>query len=134
MKSIRAVAIATLVFLGVTSLVGAVPLIMDPSGKMLTMPLSMLEHSPFSSFLIPGIILLVANALLSFWVLALVMRKKPLYACWTALQGCVLFGWITVEVIMIRAVVWAHYVYWAVALILILCGSFLRKDAPKAAS
>ncbi len=134
MKIIRSVAIAALIFLGITSLIGAAPLIVDSSGTMLRMPLSLLEHSPFRSFLIPGIILLTANCLLSFWVLALALRKALRYGRWIALQGCVLFGWITVEVVMIRAVVWAHYIYWAVAVLLILCGWLLRKDAAKPAA
>jgi hypothetical protein len=130
MKSVRAIAIAALIFLGVTSLIGAVPLILAPSGVMLRMPLSLLEHSPFTNFLIPGIILLTANGLLSFVVLALLLRRSALYAWWVVLQGCVLAGWITIEVAMIRAAIWAHYVYWAVALVMILCGWLLRNDAP----
>jgi hypothetical protein len=132
MKLVRAVAIATLAFLGITSLVGAVPLIIDPAGKMLSMPLSLLEHSPFRSFLIPGIILLSSNCLLSFWVLAKALRNMPRYGYWIALQGFVLTGWITVQIVMIRTVIWAHYVYLAVAAILVFCGWLLRRDAPKA--
>ena len=129
MKVVQAVAIATLIFLGITSLIGAVPLIVDPSGKMLSMPLSLLDHSPFTSYLVPGIILLTANCLLSFWVLALVMRKASRYGSWIEVQGCVLAGWITVQILMIREVIWAHYVYLAVALVLILCGWLLKRDA-----
>ena len=128
MKIIRAVAIAALVFLGITSLVGAVPLIINPSGKMLSMPLSLLEHSPFRSFLIPGIILLAANCLLSFWVLSSVLRKASRYGLWIVLQGCVLAGWITLQIVMIRTLVWAHHVYLAIAAVLIFCGWLLRKD------
>ena len=125
---VRAVAIAALIFLGLTSLIGAVPLIVDPSGKMLSMPLSLLEHSPFTSFLMPGIILLTANCMLSFWVLALVQRKASRYGLWVEVQGCVLAGWITVQILMIREVVWAHYVYLSVALVLILSGWLLKRD------
>ena len=133
MKAVRAVSIASLIFLGMTSLAGAVPLIADPSGKLLSMPLTLLEHSPFASFLIPGFILLTANGLLSFSVLALVIRKKPLYGWWIALQGCVLFGWITIQIVMIREVIWAHYVYLLVAAVLVLCGWLLRNDAAERA-
>jgi hypothetical protein len=128
MKPVRVISIATLGFLAVTSLIGAVPLIIDPTGNMLSMPLSLLEHSPFRSFLIPGLILLFANGLLSFWVLAVVLRKTAQYPLCVVLQGCVLAGWITVQVVMIRTVVWAHYVYWAVALILIVGGWLLKND------
>src|SRR5579871_5771720 len=126
MKILRALAIATLVFLGVTSVIGGVQLIADSSGRMLQMPLSLLDHSPFSSFLIPGIILLTANGLLSIAVLALVLRKASRYGWWIALQGCVIGGWISIQVLLIRQLIWAHYVYWATALILILCGWLLR--------
>lgn len=132
MKLVRMTAIATLIFLGVTALIGSVPLILDPSGAMLKMPLSLLEHSPFSSFLVPGIILMVANSLLSFFVLVLVLRRTRQYGWWLAGQGCVIGGWISIQVMMIRTVVWAHLVYWAIALILIVCGWLLRKDSASA--
>lgn len=128
MKAIRAIAIASLIFLGMTSLAGAVPLIVDPSGKLLSMPLSLLEHSPFRSFLIPGIILLIANCLLSFLVLRLMLRRISHYWRWILLQGCVLAGWILVQIVMIRTMIWAHHVYLALAAILILCGWLLRND------
>jgi len=134
MKLIRAIAIATLSFLGITSLIGAVPLILEPSGRLLSMPLSLLEHSPFQSFLIPGIILLTANCMLSFWGLALMLRKTRRYERWIALQGCVLAGWITVQIAMIRTVIWAHYVYLGVAAVLILCAWLLRKHEAEPAN
>jgi hypothetical protein len=62
-------------------------------------------------------------------VLALVMRKASRYGWWVEVQGCVLAGWITVQILMIREVIWAHYVYLAVALVLILCGWLLKRDA-----
>lgn len=129
MKSIRAVAIAALIFLGATAVIGAVPLIIDPSGAMLSIPLSLLEYSPFSDYLIPGLILLVANGLLSFAVTVILLRRSSRSGWWVMLQGCVLFGWITIEVPMIRSVVWAHYVYWAVAIVLMVCGWLLRGEA-----
>jgi hypothetical protein len=101
---------------------------MDPSGRMLQMPLSLLEHSPFRNFLIPGIILLVANGLLSFVVLVLALKRRAGYGNWVALQGCVLCGWITVEVILLRTAVWPHYVYWGVALLLFACGMALARE------
>jgi hypothetical protein len=132
-EALRMVAIVTLILLGISALIGAIPLIIDPSGAMLRMPLSLLEHSPFSDYLIPGIILLVADGLLSFLVLISVLRRVPRCGWWVVLQGCVLFGWITIEVVMIRAVFWAHYVYWAVALVMVWCGWLLKDEGAKLA-
>jgi len=68
-KTVRLLALITLGFLGVTSLMGPIPLILDPSGGMLHLPPDMLAHSPFHNFLIPGIMLLTANGFLSLAVL-----------------------------------------------------------------
>jgi len=128
MNKIRTVAIAVLAFLGITACVGAVPLILDPSGKLLMMPLSLLEHSPFRSYLIPGLILLSANGVLSGVVLMLALRRTNGYGWWIMLQGCVIGGWIAVQILMIRTVIWAHYVYLAAGLVLIMCGWLLRNE------
>ena len=75
MQSARWVAIGSLGFLGVTAVVGAVPMLLHPGGDPAMLPLKLLQYSPFRSFLIPGIVLLVANGLLAFFVLWMVMRE-----------------------------------------------------------
>jgi len=128
MKIVHATAIGLLGFLGITAMVGAVPLILYPQGDLMHMPLSMLQHSPFHSFLIPGIILLLANGILSFIVLSQTMRRRNGYGWWVALQGCVLSGWIVIQVIMLRATSWLHYLYLAVGLGLIAAGLALTRE------
>jgi len=86
------------------------------------MPLSVLQHSPFHSFLIPGIVLLSANGLLALAVLWLVIMRKARYGLWTALQGWVLLGWLAVQCWMLREVIWWHYLYGTLAAALIVCG------------
>jgi hypothetical protein len=132
MKVVRAIAIATLAFLGIGAAAGGLMLIADPTGKRIGMPLSFLDHSPFQSFLIPGIILLVANGALSLLIMLAAIRRSPGYGLWVAFQGCVLTGWITVEVIMMRVATWPHYIYWAIGLVLIATGLALRTDVPRA--
>ena len=67
MKVARIVAITALVFLGVSAVVGAIPMLVHPSDEPWAMPQNVLQYSPFHSYLIPGIILLVANGFLSLW-------------------------------------------------------------------
>jgi len=93
-KLIRWVAILALGFLGISSVVGAVPMIFDPEGMPWQMPQSLLDHSPFDSYLIPGIILLIANGVLSLASLIAVVRKDPDYEWWVVLQGVVLAVWL----------------------------------------
>lgn len=121
-KGARILAIVALSFLGLSAIVGAIPLLMHPGGEPWAMPQSLLQHSPFRSFLIPGIILLVANGLLSPWVLWLTASRHPGYGWWVIVQGCVLLGWLVVEVAVLRLVAWPHYFYGAVAVALVIPG------------
>jgi uncharacterized membrane protein len=128
MKAIRWTGIALLFFLAVSSIIGSLPMLADPHGSPWNLPQSLLQYSPFPSYLVPGILLLVANGLLASWALWLALAEAPRYGLWTALQGSVLLAWIIVECVMIRMVVWPHYLYGAVALGLIAAGLLLWRD------
>lgn len=128
MRWIRGIALVLLAFLGISAVTGAVPLILDPSGGLLHMPVSLLTHSPFRSFLLPGWILLLAIGLFSFVVMGIVLRRCAGNATWIIAQGVVLFGWITVQVILIRTVIWAHCLYWGLAIALMVAGSVLCRE------
>lgn len=133
MKIVRAVALVALGFLAVTAIWGAALLMAAPAGSPMQIPVSVLQHSPFHSFLIPGILLLVSSGLLGAGVFFLALLRVRRYGAWIAIQGWVLFVWITTEVIMLRTVVWLHYLYWGLALLLIACGWVLRGEARKPA-
>ena len=122
MKIVRTIAIVCLAFLAVTATWGAVLLMRDPSGSPMQISQRVLEHTPFHSFLIPGILLFASQGLLCYVILAIAIFCKRGYGWWIGFQGCMLFGWITIEVILVREVVWLHYIYWALGLVLIECG------------
>ena len=127
----RVLAVIALLFLMVTALFGGAVLIVNAHGSPWgMMPLSLLAHTPFHSWLIPGVILFAANGLLALWVLGLVLRHRRNAALWTLVQGCVLIGWLAVECVMLRTVIWLHYLYGAVGLVLILAGAALRHSSP----
>ncbi len=46
-----------LLFLSLGALFGGAVLVLDPSGGLLQIPVTILENSPFNNFLIPGLIL-----------------------------------------------------------------------------
>ncbi len=128
MRPFRVAAEVLLAFLSLGEFVGSLPMILDPSGKTMHLPSSFLQYSPFHSFLIPGLILFAANGILALAVLWMVWKRVPYYGLWTALQGCVLMGWLVVECWMLRAVAWPHYFYGAVAVGLIVAGLAVRHD------
>ncbi|MGB8262218.1 MAG: hypothetical protein WCE75_17805 [Terracidiphilus sp.] len=128
MRFTRIFAIVLLVLLGVGAVAGAVPMLADPNGTPLGMTKSLLEHSPFPSFLIPGLVLLFANGVLALWVAVLAVRRSRDYGWWIAAQGAILTGWIAIECIFLRAVAWPHYLYGGWGLVLMACGLALRND------
>ena len=130
MKCVRLWALILLVFLGAGGIYGGIHLIAHPyENQWGLMPLSLLQYSPFHSYLIPGILLLVSNGLLPIWIYFRVKRGQPLYGLWTALQGCVLFGWLAVECLMLRVMAWPHLFYFSIALLLMVFGFLMNRTA-----
>lgn len=132
-KLIFAVSVFLLLLNGTGALYGGYSLISDPTGSKLRMPLSFLENSPFSSYLIPGIVLLIVNGIFSFLALAaLVLRhgKAPLLVI---IQGVLLSGWIIMQVIFLKMFYAPlHLTFLAVGICLTACGFLLLKHPGKA--
>jgi hypothetical protein len=127
MKFARNTAIALLAFLALTAFAGSVPMMLHPYGNA-TLPLSTLENSPFRTYLIPGVLLFTANGVLAIAVFWLVLRRSSHHAMLTAFQGSVLLVWLIAECWLLRAVVWLHYFYAAIAVALIICGLLMRRE------
>jgi len=131
----KKVLIFLLAFLGVGAAFGGSVLIISPSGKLFGMPLSMLENSPFSSFLIPGIILFLVLGLVPM-LLVFSLLKKPDYKWAERLNffndmhwswsfsiyvAIALITWIQIEMFYLQSVHWSHtfYMFLAVAILFI---------------
>ena len=90
-----------MLFQGLSGLFGGIALVIDPSGELLQMPLSMLAGSPFNTFLIPGIILLIILGIFPM-VIFYGLWKRTNWAWSGALMVSVaLIIWIGVEIWMI---------------------------------
>ena len=128
--------ISLLLFLGISAIGGGSFLIISPSGKLLGgLPLSILEHSPFTDFLFPGIILFLV---LGFFpcLTALALIKKPtnrfaeffnfykdMHWAWSfsIYIAFALIIWIQVETIYVQGVGWLQtfYMLYAIPIIFI---------------
>jgi len=118
--------ISLLLFLGLSAMWGGFFLIISPSGKLLGgLPLSILEHSPFPDFLIPGIILfLMLGFFPCFICLALIKKPtnrlaeyfnlfKDMHWAWSfcIYVAFALIIWIQVETIFVQDVGWLQTFY-----------------------
>ncbi|PLR84374.1 hypothetical protein CVD25_22180 [Bacillus canaveralius] len=116
--------------LGVGAVFGGFSLIIDTSGNLLKMPISLLKQSPFNDYLIPGIILLSLFGVVPL-ILAVALMKKWQWKAANKLNvfaekhwswtyslyiGFALIIWITLQVYFINDVHTVHLVYMAVGL------------------
>lgn len=127
-KFLRITAIVLLIFNGISAIFGGLGLIADPSGGKLQMPLEFLENTPFKDFLIPGIILLTFNGVLSIAIAVLAIIKVKGYAWLVILEGCILTIWLTVQIIMIQSFYPPlHIPYYLTGILLVITGSLLAR-------
>ena len=129
MKTIvKVICFVLLLVNGLGALYGGFLLMLDPSGSKMQMPLSYLEHSPFSNYLIPGIILFIVNGLFSFVTIMTILFKNVHYYWFVIIQGLLLSGWILVQIILLQ-IFYAplHATFLIIGLCLIGCGLYQMK-------
>ena len=72
-------------------------LISDPSGGKFEWSMDLLNGTPFNSFLIPGIVLLIANGLFPIFVAVITVLKKSYAHTLILLQGVIIIIWLSVH-------------------------------------
>ncbi len=116
-------------FIGIGAVPAGLAMIIDPSGRSLTMPLEMLANSPFSDFLIPGIFLLLINGIGSLiGGIASFLRNKLSGEIAIGL-GIFLLGWILAQTVWM-GIHWLHIMYFILGAVELILGLILRKKMP----
>jgi hypothetical protein len=93
--------LALLVVQGLGGLGGGLALTLKPDGSIMQMPLSYLDGSPFSDFLIPGLILLLVLGVLPLVAAVGVWRRRKWGWFAAFIVGCALMIWILVEITIV---------------------------------
>lgn len=118
--------------LGIGAVFGGLVLIVDPSGGIIKMPITLLNNSPFDSFLIPGMILFVILGVLPLIISFALVTKwhwnaanrlnifSKMHWSWTysLYIGFALIIWITVELFSIKGIALIHVGYIFLGLII----------------
>lgn len=114
------------VFIGLGAVAGGLGLALEPSGANLGMPLEMLEKSPFSSFLIPGIVLLTVNGFGSLLGAVASFKRQPYIGEVAMALGVFLITWIVLQVYWFTDIHWLHALYFGLGFLEFVLGWSLR--------
>ena len=98
LKGIVVVILIIQIFNGLSALVGGIGLILHPDGVALGMDVDWLKTSPFSDFLIPGLILFFVNGIGNTAGAVLTYRKYGYAVHIAALFGLIMCIWIAAQV------------------------------------
>ena len=115
-----------LALLGLSDIGGVGAIIISPSGRLLGgLPLSILQHSPFTNFLIPGIILFIVLGIFPTLLIFALRKKtaspfaehfnffKDIHRAWSfsIYVAFALIIWLQTEIYFLQAVGWLHNFY-----------------------
>lgn len=126
-KFLKYITLLLLLLNGVSALVGGIPMIAYPNGSANGISLSYLQHSPFTNFLIPGLVLVVCNGVLSLMVfISLVMNIRH-HSLFVLGQGVILLSWIGIQMIMLREVKFLHVAFGSIGIALFFLGKYMSR-------
>lgn len=119
-------------FTGVTASWGGVELFGWPEGGApgFTVPLSVLEHTPFRNFLVPGLLLFSGVGVPNLAAGVLTLRRHRRGEVFAFGAGGALTVWIVTEMAMLRSFHWMEGLYLAVGLGTMATALWLRRHEP----
>lgn len=107
-------------FIAVTSTLSGLLMISNPGGAILNLPISLLEGTPFKNFLIPGILLTTMVGSVNLLAVFFNMQRHPNRYHWAIAGGIVISIWIIVQMLLIGAIHWLHFLYLGIGILIIL--------------
>jgi hypothetical protein len=109
-----------------TSTISGMMMINDPDGTLLQLSASLLENTPFENYLLPGILLTGTVGGTAIGAVYMLTTRSVNRYNWSMVCGVVLIGWLIVQMIMIQAAHWLHFVFLAAGVLIILLAYQLK--------
>jgi len=122
----KSILLLLLVFVATTAVISGVLLIINPGGELFMMSTSLLEHTSFKDFSIPGFVLATVVGSTNLAAVVYYLQQRPERYNWAMLGGLTMGGWIIVQIILIREFSWFQVVYLAIALGIMLLALHLK--------
>ena len=114
-KNLQISLIAVQFFISIGAIFGGYLLIKDPNDKSFEMSKEWLKDSPFNNFLMPGVVLFLANGVGNLIGAILSFMKRPIAGKAVILCGFFLVLWIIFQILIIRVsrcIATHHFCLW----------------------
>ena len=118
-----------LIFVAATSIISGFLFVVHPGGKLLMMTTSLLEHTPFKDFRIPGLVLLTVVGGSNLVAVVYMLQQRQERYTWALLGGFTTATWILVQILLIRDFNWLQAGYLLIAVGVILLSFHLKVKA-----
>lgn len=126
---LRIAAIVLLFIVSLNALAAGYSFISDPSGKSIGISTDYLRSSaPFRDYFIPGLVLFTVIGILSSTVAVMAITRQAHYPLLILLQGCILVGWISIQLTMVTAFHPLHAIIASTGVVLVVIGWVLQKS------
>jgi hypothetical protein len=125
----KILSVMLLAYVAIGACYGGIVFIIEPDGSGFNMTTDLLENTPFNSYLIPGIVLLIVNGLFPLVLIVLMFLKHKRFSLLLQFQSIILIGWLTVQLLMNSAffVPHLHYPLYIAAVLMFVCGWALNR-------
>lgn len=115
-RRFRSTAAALCMFTGLTAMFGGGALILSPTGgASLGLPMSMLEGTPFNTYLIPGFLLFFVVGVSNLFAGVRLIRRLASADMYAVAAGGILAIWLVTQMVMLNTVAFLHVLYMVVA-------------------
>lgn len=119
------------VFIGMSAVAGGLPMILKPGGTDQGLTTEILANSPFSDYLIPGILLFTINGLGNLAGAYYSIKEKPFSGFAAMILGAALIVWIIVQVYYLGLSSWLQPLFFFVGIAELILGILIfRKEKP----
>ncbi len=113
-------------FVGLTATVSGLLMISKPNGDIMGLSLSLLEPTPFTNYLIPGIVLAIFVGAVNLVAVFFNIQRNANRYNWAIAGGIMIIGWIIAQMILIQTAHWLHFLYLGIGVFIILLAYQLK--------
>lgn len=105
-------------FVAVSATLSGLLLLASPNGAVLQLSTDLLRNTPFHNYAIPGLILfLVVGGAHLYAIMQNLMQTANRYN-WSMAAGCIIIGWVVVQIMLIGATHWLQLLYLVVGVLI----------------